>query len=501
WHGRPWHETVLYELHVGSFTSAGDYDGVRARLDHLVEIGVTAVELMPLADFAGERNWGYDGVLPFAPDSAYGRPDQLKRLIDAAHGRGLQVFLDVVYNHFGPDGNFLHHYAPAFFTERLSTPWGAAIDFSRPEVRAFFIHNALYWLEEYRIDGLRLDAVHAIIDDSDPHVLEELAERVRAHFGDEREIHLVLENDANQARYLDRDDNGRARHYDAQWNDDIHHALHTVATGESGGYYEDYIDRPLAHLARCLASGFAYQGEPSPHRDHQPRGESSAHLPPPAFVNFIQNHDQIGNRALGERLTQLAELAAVRAIAAIALMAPGVPLLFMGEEWAASQPFLFFCDFHDELADAVREGRRREFARFPEFRDPAARERIPDPNDPETFARTVLDWREPQRRPHAEQLAFYRALLRLRHDHIVPRLPGTAGHAGTVHPTQGVLRVDWTLGDGSTLHLLARLADSPRSGAALPMPGRRLYTSDPAADPAHGALPPWTVIWNIAGTA
>ncbi len=495
WRGRPWHETVFYELHVGSFTPEGTYDGVRERLDHLIDLGVTAVELMPLAAFSGSRNWGYDGVLPFAPDASYGTPDDLKHLIDAAHGKGLQVFLDVVYNHFGPDGNYLHVYAPPFFTDRVETPWGAAIDFGRPEVREFFIHNALYWLEEYRFDGLRLDAVHAIVDDSDPHVLEELAERVRERYTGEREVHLVLENDANQAHYL-------GRHYDAQWNDDIHHALHTLATSESGGYYADYADRPLARLARCLASGFAYQGEPSRHRDGEPRGEPSAHLPPTAFVNFIQNHDQIGNRAFGERLHQLAEPAAVRAVAAVTLLAPGIPLLFMGEEWAATQPFLFFCDFHDELADAVRDGRRREFERFPEFSDPATRERIPDPNAENTFKQTILDWTETERAPHADRLTFYRELLRLRRDEIIPRA-GMAGHAGTVHPLDGALWVSWILGEGSTLHLVARLAATTRSGSAMQVPGRLLHATDPTAREAltRGELPPWTVLWSLVDAA
>lgn len=499
WRGRPWHETVLYELHVGSFTPEGTYDGVRDRLDHLVELGITAVELMPLAAFSGTRNWGYDGVLPFAPDARYGTPNDLKRLIDAAHGKGLQVFLDVVYNHFGPDGNYLHIYAPAFFTDRVVTPWGAAIDFTRPEVREFFIHNALYWLEEYRFDGLRLDAVHAIVDASDRHILEELAERVRRRFTGERTVHLVLENDANQAHYLDRDAMGRPRLYTAQWNDDIHHALHVLASGESGGYYADYADRPLARLARCLASGFAYQGEPSRHRDGEPRGEPSAHLPPTAFVNFIQNHDQIGNRAFGERLQQLAEPAAVRALAAVTLLAPGIPLLFMGEEWAASTPFLFFCDFHDDLADAVREGRRREFARFPEFHDPATRERIPDPNAEETFTGTVLDWSERDHSPHAEQLAAYRELLRLRHTEITPRLAGMSGHAGTIHPLDGALWVSWKMDDGGTLHLIARLDAGARTGTALQLPGRLLYTTDPAAREAltRGELSPWTVLWLL----
>jgi 1,4-alpha-glucan branching enzyme/maltooligosyltrehalose trehalohydrolase len=499
WRGRPWQETVLYELHVGSFTPQGTYAGVCERLDELIDLGITAIELMPLATFSGQRNWGYDGVLLFAPAACYGTPDDLKHLIDTAHGKGLQVFLDVVYNHFGPDGNYLHVYAPSFFTERVHTPWGVAIDFARPEVREFFIHNALYWLQEYRFDGLRLDAVHAIFDDSQPHILTELAERVRQECDTERHVHLVLENDANQAHYLDRRTDSTILHYTAQWNDDIHHALHVLATGENGGYYADYADRPQAHLARCLTAGFAYQGEPSAHRDGELRGQPSAHLPAPAFVNFIQNHDQIGNRAFGERLHHLAAPAAVKAVAAVTLLAPGIPLLFMGEEWAASTPFLFFCDFHDELADAVRDGRRREFARFPEFQDSATRERIPDPNAEQTFRQSVLNWAERQQSPHAEFLAHYRELLQLRQQEIVPRLAHMPGHAGTVHPFAGALWVSWVLGDGSTLHLIARLNADEHDGSALQAPGRLLYATDPTAPQAleQGHLPPWCVLWLV----
>jgi malto-oligosyltrehalose trehalohydrolase len=310
WQGRPWPEAVLYELHVGAFSSQGTYAGVGSRLDQLRDLGVTAIELMPLADFSGRRNWGYDGVLPFAPDSRYGRPEELKALVQAAHRAGLMVFLDVVYNHFGPKGNFLHVYAPQFFTERHKTPWGAAIDFERRAVREYFIHNALYWLEEYHLDGLRLDAVHAIKDDSPLHVLDEIAERVRARFRDERHVHLVLENDANHARFL-----GPGK-YDAQWNDDSHHACHVLATGESDGYYAAYADAPARHLARCLAEGFAYQGEVSPF-SNESRGEPSAHLPPTCFVDFIQNHDQVGNRAHGERLASLSEAHKLKALCSI----------------------------------------------------------------------------------------------------------------------------------------------------------------------------------------
>ncbi len=323
WRGRPWHEAVIYELHVGTFSPAGTFAGVEKKLDHLVALGVTVIELMPIADFPGKRGWGYDGVLQFAPESAYGRPEELKALIAAAHKRGIAVMLDVVYNHFGPEGNYLHEYAPRFFTDRHHTPWGAAINFDSPGARAvrdFYIHNTLYWLEEYRFDGLRFDAVHAILDDSEPNILTEIARAAHAGPGSGRDIFLVLENGANQARFLGPP---RANDtFDAQWNDDTHHCLHTLLTGEKDGYYEDYVENPHAMLCRCLAEGFGYQGQQSAH-EGRPRGEASAHLPPTAFVNFLQNHDQIGNRAFGERIDAIAlSEEALRAGYAVLLLAP-----------------------------------------------------------------------------------------------------------------------------------------------------------------------------------
>jgi len=495
WRGRPWEEAVIYELHVGSFSPEGSYEGVIRRLDHLVDLGVTAIELMPLADFPGKRNWGYDGVLPFAPDSAYGRPEDLKRLIDTAHGRGLMVFLDVVYNHFGPDGNYLHAYAPTFFTPRHHTPWGDAINFDDDDsatVRAFFIHNALYWLEEYRFDGLRFDAVHAIHDDSKPHILEALAAAVRGRLGHDRHIHLVLENEANQARFLARDAQGHAPAYDAQWNDDFHHAAHVLATGESEGYYTDFSEDPLHLLARCLSEGFAYQGDPSLFKQGEPRGEPSAHLPPGAFVNFLQNHDQIGNRAFGERLSVMAPAPRLRALTEILLLAPSPPMLFMGQEWASGRPFLFFCDFAGDLGDAVREGRRKEFAAFAAFADPEARARIPDPVDPATFAASGLDWAELAQPQPARWLALHRELLRRRAEHVVPLL--RIGHpTAAAEITGSLLAVDWDWPDGGRLSLTANLADDAVACPA--RSGDAVYCS-PGADGADGALAGWSVRWT-----
>jgi malto-oligosyltrehalose trehalohydrolase len=492
WRGRPWSEAVMYELHVGTFSPDGTFAGVERLLDHLVELGVTAIELMPLADFPGKRNWGYDGVLQYAADSTYGSPDDLKRLISAAHARGLMVLLDVVYNHFGPEGNYLYAYAAQFFTERHKTAWGAAINFdgdqSRP-VRDFFIHNALYWLEEYHFDGLRFDAVHAIVDDSQRHILVELAEAVRAGPGRDRALHLVLENERNEARYLTYDGDA-PRWYNAQWNDDQHHAFHVLLTGEQDGYYADYADQPARHLGRTLAEGYAYQGDSSRFRDGEKRGEPSAHLPPAAFVNFLQNHDQIGNRALGERLVTLTNEQRLKAASAAWLLAPAPPMLFMGEEFAAATPFLFFCDFEPQLAEAVTKGRRREFRGFAQFAD-ASESVIPDPNHPDTFERSKLDWLSLERPEHSQWLAFYRELLALRREHIVPRLAGTKGRAGryTAASDRATI-VTWQLGDGSTLELRLNLSNQDVR-AATPPAGELLHCEPASASAsfAAGELP------------
>ena len=484
WRGRRWEEAVIYELHVGTFTPEGTFAAAAGRLDYLVALGITAVEIMPISDFPGGRNWGYDGVLPFAPDAAYGTPDDLKRFISAAHARGLMVLLDVVYNHFGPDGNYLHVYAKPFFTERHPTPWGAGLNFDGARSRAvrdYFIHNALYWIEEFHMDGLRLDAVHAIADDSSPHILEELAERVRTGPARSRHVHLVLENDRNQAHYLDVE-RGPAR-YDAQWNDDLHHAFHVLLTAERDGYYADYADWPARRLGRALAEGFAYQGEPSDYRGGEPRGEISTALPPTAFVSFLQNHDQVGNRAFGERLTAIANEDALRAAVCAWLLAPQPPLLFMGEEFGAATPFLFFCDFGPDLASAVANGRRSEFERFARFSDPGVRAAIPDPGAVETFARSKLDWSSLDRPAHARWLELYRRLLSLRRERIVPLLNGTRGHASRyVEVGDGALVIDWALGGGAGLEI--RLNLSTQDCAASRPPTGALLHCEPAGSAA-----------------
>jgi malto-oligosyltrehalose trehalohydrolase len=492
WTGRRWEDAVIYELHVGTFSPDGGFAGVEKKLDHLERLGVTAVELMPVAQFPGTRGWGYDGTLLYAPQHSYGRPADLKALVQAAHRRGLMMVLDVVYNHFGPDGNYLGVHAPQFFTDRHKTPWGKANNFDGPHsatVRDFFIHNALYWLEEFNFDGLRFDAVHAVLDDSEIHFLTEMAERIRARLRG-RHVHLILENDDNAARFLDQAQG--AGHYTAQWNDDIHHCLHVILTGESGGYYADYADRPMALLGRCLTSGFAYQGERSSYRG-EARGEPSGHLTPLSFVSFLQNHDQIGNRALGERLGQLASGDAVRAALALLLLAPSPPMLFMGEEWAAPQPFLYFCEYDRELGAAVREGRRREFAGFPEFQDERARDRIPDPNDPATCDASRLNWADPATPEHRRQLEYCSTLLALRRDEIAPRLAGTRGGAARFDiPADGVLRAAWVLGDGSRLGVTANFGGGPVPFA--PQGGRVLFRTPTEAE---GELAPYSVVWEI----
>ena len=442
WLGRPWNEAVIYELHVGVL---GGFQAVEQQLARLVELGITAIELMPIAQFPGERNWGYDGVLPYAPQASYGSPEQLKHLIDTAHGHGLAVILDVVYNHFGPDGNYLHRYAKAFFNEDKHTPWGAAIDFRRREVRDFFIDNALMWLLEYRFDGLRFDAVHAI---KSPDFLQEMARKIHQQVDPARHVWLTLENEYNQASLLEQG-------YDAQWNDDGHNALHVLLTGETDAYYADYAHNPTEQLARCLSQGFVFQGHTTRHGKF--RGEPSGHLPPSAFVLFLQNHDQIGNRAFGERLHQLAHPDALKAATALLLLSPMIPLMFMGDECGAEQPFLFFTSHHGELAELVREGRRNEFAEFSAFADPQKRERIPDPNAPQTFeaSRPTLNVKGASAIDD-----LYRQLLQIRHQQIIPRLPGAQGLGAEVL-ADGAVSARWLLGDGSLLRIDLNLSAAP----------------------------------------
>ena len=488
WRGRPWHETVLLEAHVGTFTREGTYRAMIDRLDHLVATGITALELLPLADFAGARNWGYDGVLWYAPDSAYGRPEDLKRLVDEAHLRGLMVFLDVVYNHFGPEGNYLGHYAPNFFTE-AQTPWGSAIDYRIPQVRAFAIENALYWLREYRFDGLRLDAVNTIFQPGEISILQELSIAVGSlTAATQRHIHLVLENGDNLASWLNPGQEPPRGKYRAQWNDDYHHAWHVLLTGETQGYYGDYTKSPLEDLARALGSGFVYQGEASAFRGGQLRGEPSGSLTPTAFVNFLQNHDQIGNRALGDRLESHVGSQAIEAALAITLLAPAIPMLFMGEEWGSKAPFPFFCDFKGDLADAVRQGRRREYGwAYAKYGD-----EVPDPLDELTFRSATLDWESRNEPAARKRLALVQELLALRRREIAPRLANAA--FGEAHAADNkLLTASWRLGDGARLELMANLSNCEITGTPRGANGIPIWGGVPG-----DVISPWSVFWRIA---
>jgi maltooligosyltrehalose trehalohydrolase len=483
WPGREWNDIVLYELHIGTFSPEGTFAGAADKLDHLADLGVTGVEVMPVSDFSGRWNWGYDGAFCYAPDAGYGRPEDFKAFVEAAHQRGIAVLLDVVYSHFGPEGNYVPLYAPEFFTSRHRTPWGDAIQFDGPNsrpVRDFFIENAEYWIEEFHLDGLRLDAVHAIKDDTKPDLLDELALRLRSRY--HRPIHLLLENESNDPRRLTRR-GGEPELYTAQWNDDVHHVLHVAATHESTGYYAAYGRTEL--LGKALAEGFAYQGEMMPYRD-APRGGPSGDLPPGAFVSFIQNHDQIGNRAFGERLNMLVPPEVIRALASVYLLAPQTPMMFMGEEWGAKQPFLFFCDFGGKLGEAVRKGRLEEFSRFPEFSDPGLAAKIPDPTAETTFLSSKLDWGSID----ADHLSYYRALLTTRRECVRPLLPHIkrGGEASVLG--EQAMRVTWRAGE-SLLLIDANLSASPVKSP--PFAGRVFWR----CGETEAVLGPWSVRWGL----
>lgn len=503
WQGRPWEEAILYEIHTGTFSPAGTFAGIEKRLPYLADLGITAIELMPVADFPGERSWGYDGVLLFAPDTSYGSPHDLKQLVQTAHSMEIMVFLDVVYNHFGPEGNYLSVYGrDAFFTPEHHTPWGTAINFSGRDsktVRDFFIHNSLYWLEEYHFDGLRLDAAHMLFDESQPGILEEIASSIRDGPGSTRHIHLVLENDNNEAHYLHRATDGSPEYYVAQWNDDLHHACHVLLTGEKTGCYVDYADDPLHHLGRSLTEGFAYQGEVSVYRHHTSRGDKSSHLPPQAFISFLQNHDQIGNRILGERLTVLTAEPFLRIATALMLLAPFPPLLFMGEEFGATTPFLFFCDFSPEFAEKVARGRRQGFERSSEYTDQARLNSIPDPGAIESYQRSCLNWEERKGEAGCRFWQLYKKLLTLRQIHIIPRLSNMKGGKAKYRVIgRMALQARWILGDGSQLQVVANFATQ-----AIEMPqslsGTILYSDSLITGSAvkQQTIAPQSIIWFL----
>ncbi len=499
WRGRPWEEAIIYELHIGTFTEEGTFRAAMAKLDHLVRLGITAIQIMPLADFYGKFNWGYDGAMWFAPDASYGRPEDLKAFIDAAHRRSLMVFLDVVYNHFGPHGNYLPAIAP-IFTRKHKSPWGEAINFDGPGaavVREYVIESALYWVTEFNFDGLRFDAVHAIADDSTTHILEVLAARIRAA-RPHRHTHLIVENSENQEIWLRRNSGAEPVHYTAQWNDDVHHLLHAAATGENTGYYADFdnLEERSDRLARALAEGFAYQGEVKPHEGMK-RGEPSVGLPATSFVVYMQDHDQVGNRVKGDRIAKLANEDAVKALTAVYLLSPQIPLLFMGEEWSSRKPFPFFSDVPAELRDVVRKGRQEELKSTPEHEDPTkpSVEETVDPTSVKTFRSAKLDWENLKHEPHARWLEHYRSLIDVRTMEIIPRLfgqEGFASHYEVLGPKAVLVR--WKMGDGSVLRLYANLDNDAQT--ELPaLIGRTIYLQGFAEG---GRLGPWTVLWTIA---
>lgn len=469
--GRPWPEAVIYELHVGTFSPEGTYAGVEKKLSYLKELGITAIELMPLNDVPGRRSWGYDGVLLNAPNAQYGRPEDLKRLLRAARQHNIMVYLDVVYNHFGPHLNYLHSYAAPFFTDRHTTGWGPAVNLEGDHgafVRQFLIDNALMWIRDYGFDGLRFDAVHALKDDSEKHFLNELAETIRTRLVG-RQVHLMLENEANQPHLLERKGK-RVPLYNAQWGDDFHNALHVLLTGEKEGYYRAFADQPLDHLARSLAESFAYQGEVFP-LHNKPRGAKSTHLPPDATIFSAQNHDQVGNRALGGRLSTLLSAEKLRQTMALVLLNPHIPMLFMGEEAATETPFLFFCDWQGAAAQLTRDGRRREFAEFSAFSTPEMRDKIPDPTDEHTFLSSKLNWDTIEHAPRSREFrALTHELLTLRQRHVVPLIKEGFTRAkaelfGRARGSKEGLNVIWHTEFESSLQIVTSFADTP-----LPMP-------------------------------
>nr|WP_314093307.1 malto-oligosyltrehalose trehalohydrolase [uncultured Shinella sp.] len=472
WTGCPWAETVLYELHIGTFTPEGTLRAAIDRLPHLHALGITAIEIMPVAQFAGRRGWGYDGVLLHAPHPAYGTPDELKAFVDAAHGQGMMVLLDVVYNHFGPVGNMLPRIAPDFFHPERHTPWGAAIAFDEPAVRRYFIENALQWVVDYRFDGLRLDATEQIEDDSETHLLIELAETVRAA-APGRYIHLAVEDQHSRKSLLNRD-GGIVRHYTAGWNDEFHHALHIVATGETGGYYKNFLDDTIGTIREATAKGFVRADRAKDRVGPAPQDP----LPPDVNINFLQNHDQIGNRAFGDRLENQTDPDLLKVMTALLILSPPVPLLFMGEEYGEVRPFQFFADFEGELADATKAGREAEAEKFGGMPEDKTMADLPDPLSEDTFERSKLDWSRAATPEGRQRMEFLRELIGLRQRHIAPLLK-----SGTVEPhilpaDDGIVAIDWR-SPGGTLLLRANLLEE--NGAPSSLPGETIYSFPPGA--------------------
>ena len=480
WTGLAMPDYIIYELHIGTFTDEGTFDAAIGKLERLKELGVSAIEIMPVAEFPGARNWGYDGVALYAPHSAYGGADGLKRLVDAAHAIGLAVVLDVVYNHVGPEGNYLPKFGP-YFTELYKTPWGPAVNYDGPEsenVRRFVIDNALYWITEYHMDGLRLDAVHGIYDFGAKHLLQELTESVHAAAASlGRRVQIIAESDLNDPRLLRPPARGGFG-MDAQWADDLHHALHATLTGERTGYYADFPNG-AADVARALEHRFIYTGQFAPHRKRR-HGAPATDVPADRFVVCIQNHDQVGNRAAGERISTLTSFERQKLGAALYILSPYVPMLFMGEEWGETNPFQYFVSHGDEqLVDAVREGRRKEFEAFGWGDD------VPDPQAEDTFRRSKLNWSRTGEPQHAAMLALYRDLIALKRRERALR-PGDAV-VRVSHDSQAQwIVLELVPASGDVLAIAFNLADEPRE---VPLPGHaaaRWTTVLSTADSRYG---------------
>ncbi|EPT0356568.1 malto-oligosyltrehalose trehalohydrolase [Enterobacter cloacae subsp. dissolvens] len=485
WAGRPWEETVIYELHIGTFTPQGTFRAAIDKLPYLAELGITQLEVMPVSQFGGSRGWGYDGVLLYAPHSAYGTPEDFHAFIDAAHGLGLSVVLDIVLNHFGPEGNYLPLLSPAFFDAQRMTPWGNGIAYEREPVRRYILDVPLFWLTEYRLDGLRFDAIDQIKDTASKHILQQTAETIREALPD-RHIHLTTEDSRNVIFLHPRDEKGATPLFTAEWNDDFHNAAHVFATGETHAYYQDFAFEPEKKFARALAEGFVYQGEVSLQTGHS-RGVECHTQPPTFFVDFIQNHDQTGNRAQGERLITLAGADKTRVLLAALLLSPHIPLLFMGEEYGETSPFLFFTDFHGELAKAVREGRAKEFTGHSGHDGD-----VPDPNDEQTFARSKLDWHNVTTAEGKSWLRFTRSLLVLRHRYLVPLLrPGGTVEGKIVKTAPGMAAVSWSFPTG-TLSLALNIGNKPVNAPALA--GETLFSWPEVGD----VLPPNSIVVRFA---
>lgn len=440
-------DLVIYEMHVGAFTPAGTFQAARERLPYLRSLGITAMEIMPLADFPGSRNWGYDGVQIYAPASCYGTPDDLRALVDAAHGEGIALILDVVYNHLGPDGNYLTAFSPYYFHSRHHTPWGNGFNFDAGHcgpVREYFRHNPGYWMDEFHIDGFRFDAAHEIQDDTTPHILAEMTDEIHQRGG-----FAVAEDDRNEARMLAPTSEG-GMGFDGVWADDFHHSVRVSLTGENHSYLGNF-DGGAPEICTILKEGWLFSGQKT-RTSGKPRGTPGRDLPPHQFVHCISNHDQVGNRAFGDRISQVASPAAYRAVSMLICLSPYTPMIFMGQEWAATSPFLFFTDHHSGLGKLVTEGRRKEFASFPEFADEKARHRIPGPQDEKTFQNSKLRWEELEREPHSLILSLYRESLRLRQADPAFRPRSRAGYE--VRCTDKTAHIRWLANESEWLLLV-----------------------------------------------